>query len=192
LAQNYCSLDDVRRAAAISEALSTEQTNSLNAWMPRAWDMIDNATGTWFDSRHLEIRTRPAQKFYQQSLFLPAPSIQLDSITVDGEALDPAKDVVEVEGALEMADESYWSCSGRLGIIITGTFGLAAVPGPITELAAQLTAIMAGLKTRAALDAQGTFEAIRINKLPDWAMEILETYRRQTFCQQPFVIKAVV
>jgi hypothetical protein len=187
---NYCDEDDVRRAAGLGEEFTTEQSQAAGNWIERASSLVDRWTGTWFDDRHLTVKTRPVTEG-QLALFLPAPLIELQSLAIDGETVD-LDEVAVVDGHLERVDGLPWACSGPLGIVVVGVFGYDPIPGGIIEATAALAASMGGLRVRQAFDAAGTFQAIRDNRMPPWAEKALDGYRRQNFLHQPFDLTPVL
>jgi len=175
----YCTAAEAKQAALITD---DERLPNLTAKLGPAAREIDDKTGRWWDLRTLTIKTE-AWRSGQRELFLPAPPVTLTSVTVDGSVVTADDDsgyiVMDKGHWLEMADGSDWPTT-RSAVVLVGTFGCTTVPPFIREAAADITAMMAGLKVRSYTSTDGLDRTVIANDYAAWIKDRLGAKRWRT------------
>lgn len=156
--------------------------------------IIEKATGTFFDQRHLQVTTEAVQ-VRQTKIFMPAPLISIDgnviteagfTLTLNTDFLLYQPSVVGIPtgpGYLEKTNtpsggwndgpgNSVWS-NLQKAIVVAGQFGYATVPLDIKKLVAYKAAEILGWVTIDYTDGEGVSKAVLRNGLPKWAESIL-------------------
>ncbi len=114
---SYATLSNAR-----DEGVTTEQANDLRlqALLDAASTLIDEATGWWFDPREGSWTFDGAGA---EVLQLPAPIIELTSVSIDGTALDLATVITYGDVAVGGADVRYprlARTSSTPGLVVSG------------------------------------------------------------------------
>lgn len=208
----YCTVSDVATAAGKYQTLSTAETTAATAAILQASAIIEKATGTFFDQRHLQVTTEAVQA-RQTKIFMPAPIISIDgnviteagfSLTLNTDFLLYQPSVVGIPagpGWLEKTatpaggwgdtpGNSIWSTQQK-AIVVPGQFGYAAVPYDITKLVAWKAAEILGWVTIDYTDGDGVSKAVLRNGLPKWAESILASRALSYMDEQYFEISVL-
>lgn len=205
----YCTASDVATAAGKYQGLSPAETTVATAAIPQAQEMVEKATGTFFDQRHLKVTTEAVQS-RQTKIFLPAPIISIDNNTIleAGVTLTLGTDFLLYQpnlngiptgpGWLEKLNSAFSSWNGfrgvpawtnvQQGIVVAGQYGYAAVPMDIVKLTAYQTARILGWITIDYTDGAGMTQTVVKNALPDWAKETQNSRRVSYIDEQSFQI----
>ena len=175
----YCTEAQVLSAAGLgAEPASTVVAALVASLIPQVEDMIDQATGTWWNSKSKTLYLQPPP--YTNALEMPAPIITLTSVTEEGALLD-AHDYVNAKTHLEREGGTSWASlpydNGTTleypVIVVATAMGYATVPDRIVRLASDLVAILAGLKTRTYIDEDGVKQAVTSRTTPDYVKQVL-------------------
>jgi hypothetical protein len=154
---SYCTAAQIKQIAGIAaEDDDTNRTALLTDMLVRIDALIEQSLGTWFFNL--------AKTYYVEAphercerIWFPAPIITVSSITVRGLALDLTSDCIleKAIGAIKRPAGVYWDTGMYDDEVqvhyptkVVGTFGYAAVPKDVELVAADMGAILGGLKKK--------------------------------------------
>lgn len=209
----YCTASDVATAAGKYQTLSAAEQTAVAAAILQASAIIEKATGTFFDQRHLRVTTEAVSP-RQTKIFMPAPIISIDgnvileagfTLTLDTDFYLYQPSVVGIPagpGWLEktstpaggwdnLPGNNSWSTLQK-AIVVAGQFGYAAVPYDITKLVAYKAAEILGWVTIDFTDGEGVSKAVLKNGLPKWAESILADHTLSHMDEQYYQLAVIV
>jgi hypothetical protein len=174
----YCELAQVRLLAGIAPSKDSAYQDALiSQIIPNVQDMIDQITGTWWNQRTKTLLFLPRP--FTGTVELPAPAITITSVTESGEALT-ARDYINGKTHLRKPFGGYWDSDEyddgttvEYPLVVVGTFGQATVPARIAQAAAELAAILSGLKKRTYINADKVAAAVTMTTAPEYLKQIL-------------------
>ena len=212
----YCTQEDVLIAAGNWTDPTTEDSNRITDSIAKAGTLIETFMGQSFEQQNLQVTTQAIHR-RQTRLFLPMPCISISSLTENGNALNQVsagvgdfylyqptdsyglprgpgwlEKAVPVLGYGDMfaANPYFWSMQ-QMGVVIQGEFGYATPPPEIVKLAAWMAAMLLGKITQSYVDFDGMQKAVAKNAMPDWALDIKDSYVRSALDEQFYSIQVL-
>ena len=183
----YITLEEARLHVAL-EDYKPDQKAAMNNAIKDATAMVDAWTGTWWDSRKVKVTTA-AMEVGQKLLFMPARVIAIESVTIDGVALDAAE-YLSFSSWLEYQNGNSWT-RARQKIVVVGTLGHAITPGDIKGLTKDLAGALSGFKTKTYVTSDGVQATVSLTNIPDWAERVVETRAWRDQVGQSYKIEAL-
>ncbi len=189
---SYCTPADVKSVTSDWTAQSATWDTRVAAAIINASAMVDQYTNTWWDQRHVSIKTQTCTPD-QKRLFLPANLVSLDTNGVTENGIVVSGVVGYPKWIEKPAAGSCRYCwrPGQLNIVIAGEFGYATVPYFIEQSTAHLAGILLGMVQRSFSTPDGGQSATLANKMPEFIKTSLEQGRFVGLHQQPFIITAL-
>ncbi len=179
-----------------------QQLAQLDIELIAASKFIDNACSQWFDKRYVKVTTEASEEatsvgvaymggfgLGQRELFMPGRIISVDSITEDGELLDPSEYHL-YSFWIEKDGKTFWTTLQR-SIVVIGYMGYASVPEDIKSACMEIAGIWSGLKKNDYIDGNGIAQATTIRSLPKWVQSVLASHMATDFHNQVWTVEEV-